>query len=171
MLLFLTACKTEFRKTIEKHPNRKVSVEYVYPNKKDTTNFSYVAYYENGDTLFKSTVKDMMFVEQKINYFDNGKIETIENLLRPITFDDSLYDCQIIYFSPKGDTIKSHYYKHGVKSFPCKYWLDDGQTLTGKYLDFNHTIVLWQWFDKNNKEIKQKKDSGTTHDFIAPDLE
>jgi len=52
MLLFLAACKTEFRKTIEKYPNGKVSIEYVYPDKRDTKKFTYVAYYENGDTMF-----------------------------------------------------------------------------------------------------------------------
>ena len=153
----MTACKTEFRKTVEKHPNGKVSVEYIYPDKSDTTKFTYVAYYENGDTMFKSQVKNMMFVGQKINYFDNGKIADIETLFKPVAFDDSLYDCNMMYFSPDGKPLKSYQYKNGVKALPSKYWLDSGITLTGKYYDSTHTTVLWQWFDKNNKEIKQKK--------------
>jgi len=165
MLLFLTACKTEFRKTVEKYPNGKVSVEYVYPDKSDTNKFFYVAYYENGDTMFKSQVKDMMFVGQKINYFSNGKIADIETLFKPVSFYDSLYDCQIQYFSPNGNPLKIIYFKNGVKALPSKYWLDGGITLTGTYYDSNHTTVLWQWFDKNNQIIKQKKDTGNSSGF------
>ena len=164
-MLFLTSCKTEFRRTVEKYPNDKVSVEYVYPDKKDTTNFTYVAYYENGNTMFKSYVKDMMFVGEKINYFDNGKIADIETLFKPVSFYDSLYDCHIQYFSPNGKTLKMLYFRNGVKAFPSKYWLDSGITLTGKYYDSNHNTVLWQWFDKNNKIIKEKKDTGSNAGF------
>jgi antitoxin component YwqK of YwqJK toxin-antitoxin module len=168
MLLFLTACKTEFRKTIEKYPNGKVSIEYIYPDKRDTTKFTYVAYYENGDTMFKSQVKEMKFVGQKINYFDNGKIADIETLFKPTDFDDSLYDCHIQYFSPNGKPLKSLYYKNGVKAFPAKYWLDSGITLTGRYYDSNHTWVLWQWFDKNSNLIRQKKDTANSFGFSTP---
>jgi antitoxin component YwqK of YwqJK toxin-antitoxin module len=168
MLLFLTACKTEFRKTIEKYPNGKVSIEYVYPDKRDTTKFTYVAYYENGDTMFKSQVKEMKFVGQKTNYFDNGKIADIETLFKPTDFGDSLYDCYIQYFSPNGKPLKSLYYKNGVKAFPAKYWLDNGITLTGRYYDSNHTTVLWQWFDKNSNLLRQKKDTGKSYGFSTP---
>jgi antitoxin component YwqK of YwqJK toxin-antitoxin module len=168
VLLFLTSCKTEFRKTVEKYSNGKVSVEYVYPDKTDTTKFTYVAYYENGDTMFKSQVKSMMFVGQKVNYFDNGKIEDIETLFKPVAFDDSLYDCHIIYFSPNGKPLKSLYYKNGVKALPAKYWLDRGITLTGTYYDSNHSTVLWKWFDKTNKLIKEKRDTGSHIGFIEP---
>ena len=169
LVLLLTACKTPLRKTIERYPTGKKSVEYIYPDKRDTTTFTYVAYYENGDTTFKSQVKNMMFVDQKVNYFDNGKIAEIETLSRPVAFDDSLYDCQIMYFSTDGKPFKSYQYKNGVKALPSKYWLNSGMTLTGRYYDSNHTTVIWQWFDKNNKQIKQRKDTGTNARFTTPE--
>ena len=165
MLLFLTACKTEFRKTVEKYPNGKINVEYIFPDKRDTTKFTYIAYYENGDTMFKSQVRHMMFVGQKINYFNNGKVADIETLFKPVAFNDSLYDCHIQYFSPNGKSLKSLYYKNGVKAFPSKYWLDSDIILTGTYYDSNHTTVLWQWFDKKNNLIRQKKDTGNSDGF------
>jgi len=168
-LLYFTSCKpTEFRKTIEEYSNGRKNVEYIYPDKSHTTNFLYVAYFENGDTMFKSRVKNMMFIGQKVNYFDSGKIASIETLFRPADFYDSLYDCQIQYFSRDGKPYSSLYYKAGVKALPCKYWLDNGTVLTGTYYDSNHTTVLWQWFDKNNNVIKQEKDTGKSYGFTPP---
>ena len=145
-----------------------MSIEYVYPDKRDTTKFTYVAYYENGDTSFKSQVKQGMFIGEKVNYFNNGKRESIETLFKPVALDDSLYDCQIQYFSRNGNPLKNLYFKNGVKALPCKYWLDNGTTLTGTYDDSNHITVLWQWVDKNNHVIKQKKDTGTNAGFSTP---
>ncbi|HUZ59550.1 MAG TPA: hypothetical protein VMU83_12285 [Hanamia sp.] len=64
--------------------------------------------------------------------------------------------------------MKSLYYKNGVKAFPAKYWLDSGITLTGRYYDSDHTTVLWQWFDKNNNLIRQKKDTENSYGFSTP---
>ena len=92
-------------------------------------------------------------------------VADIETLFKPVAFNDSLYDCHIQYFSPNGKSLKSLYYKNGVKAFPSKYWLDSDIILTGTYYDSNHTTVLWQWFDKKNNLIRQKKDTGNSDGF------
>ncbi len=241
-LVILTACKTEFRKTIEKYPSGKVKVEYLYHNKSDTSKFTYIAYYENSEKLFKCEVVDMKFVGQKINYYDNGQIQTTEILVNPIAFDDNLYDCEITEYNRKGQIENLYAYKNGsincvareydtlgnlarktdwingkkngkfvnfyqsgkIKSFayfrndtafdftylfdekgdtlkysfhnsrgdfalPYKKWLDNGLTLTGKYRNREHTKALWQWFDKNNNEIKRKITSETEVGIVAPE--
>lgn len=113
ILLFLSACKTGFRKTIEKYPSGKVKVEYIYPDKDDTTKFTYIAYYENGQKLFKCEAIDMKFIGQKINYYDNGRIQTTEKLVRPTTFEDMLYDCEITEYNRKGQLEDWYAYKNG----------------------------------------------------------
>ena len=166
--LFLISCKTEFHRTIEKYPNDKLAIEYVYPDKNDTSKYAYVAYFKNGDTMFKAEVNDLKFVEKKINYYDNGKIESIETLYKPTALDDSLYDCEIMYFTPEGNPFKNLHYKDGVKALPAKYWLNSGIILTGIYKDRLHKEVLWRWYDKNDRLIKQQIDFGNEEAFTNP---
>ena len=241
-LVFIVSCKTEFRKTIEKYPDGSISIEYIYPDKSDTKSFTYFAYYLNGQPLFQSKVVDMKFVDQKRNYYDNGKIESIETLAKPTSFDDSLYDCQIKkcrkdgtliesyeykngkidglvnsydssgklletyqyrdgirdgemigYFADgkirskgyyKNDTMFGYYYlfkqngdtskycshnKSGDIALPYKKWLDNGLVMTGNYINPEHTRALWQWFDKNNKEVKRKVTNETDVGLVAPE--
>ena len=166
--LFLISCKTEFHRTIEKYPNDKLAIEYVYPDKNDTSKYAYVAYFKNGDTMFKAEVNDLKFVEKKINYYENGKIESIETLYKPTALDDSLYDCEIMYFTPEGNPFKNLHYKDGVKALPSKYWLDNRIILTGNYNDRLHNTVLWQWYDRYDRIIRQRIDSGTVDGFTTP---
>ena len=110
------ACKSELHKIIEKHPNGKAKIEYVYPDKDDTTNFTYNTYYENGQMLYKCRVVDMKFVGEKINYFDNGHIYTIEKLVKPTAFNDSIYDCEIIQNDSSGRPQYHYAYKNGSRN-------------------------------------------------------
>src|SRR5690349_15458899 len=87
---FLQGCRSNYQRVVEVYPNGAAKTIYLYTDKNDTTKYVYQAYYNNGQLMFSSKVVNNKFTEEKINYFENGQIERLENLNHPVSFDDSL---------------------------------------------------------------------------------
>ncbi len=111
LLFFVTiiGCKQTNHKIIDKYPDGQTKTEYIYDND-DTTKFTCIIYHENGNPLYKTQVVNNMFVGEKIIYNENGIIERIEKLIRPISVYDSTYDCLITTYRPNGTKISEYKY-------------------------------------------------------------
>jgi len=112
-LLFLFGgCKLKSRKVVEAYNNGKPKIEHIYPNKNDTTTYTYQVYYRDGKLMYTGKVIKGKYVDEKKAYYPDGKIERIEKLFYPVTLNDSLYDCQVFNYWNNGLIESSYTYKN-----------------------------------------------------------
>jgi antitoxin component YwqK of YwqJK toxin-antitoxin module len=101
---------------------------------------------------------------KEITYFPNGRIQRIA-----FVKNDTIHGYEL-YFDEYGDTLKwFNNSTYGVNGIFSKKILRDGNSLLGQYSDSTRSTVVWKWYDKNNKLIKSKVDSGKNEMFISPE--
>lgn len=241
LLILLTGCHSDYKVTNEFYDNGKPKKVRIYKDKDDKANYTLICYFENGKIKTRATVKDNLFVGEKINYYENGTIQQIDSIINPCVLSNcccdgkvkrydstgkiiedfenrngvengtvhtyyengvikdnykmqngkkngvalAYYESGVIsfkavykndtlinfvyYFNEKGDTTKYFNTTNGEMDFPYKKWLENGLILYGNYTDTTRKSVLWQWFDKTNKEIKRVIKKEEKAGFVAPE--
>lgn len=96
-------------------------------------------------------------------YYDNGKL-----LYKAIYKNDTVIGYSY-FFKENGDTLKYFLNYKGAMDLPYKKWLDNGDILTGNFLDKTKQKAVWKWYDKNGKEVKRKIVYQTKEGFISPE--
>ncbi len=112
LFFLLLGCESESKKVIETYSNGKPKIEHIYPNKNDTTSYTYQVYYLNGNLKYSGKVKKGKYVDEKKAYYSDGKIERIEKLFYPVALNDSLYDCHVFNYWNNGLIESSYTYKN-----------------------------------------------------------
>jgi len=98
----------EIIKNIDTFPDGKKQVVYDYPDEKDSLNYLVKQYNENGKLLFEAKAYNKKFIDSKINYYENGNIQSVEKLYKPVSFNDSTYDCDIKEYRENGSLQRSY---------------------------------------------------------------
>jgi len=108
--LLFVGCNHATHKIIDKYQNGQVKTEYIFPDKSDTSKYTYFIYYDNGRLKYKTEIIDNMFVGDKMSYYENGNIERIEKLFEATPPYDSVYDCHITNFLATGHKSSEYSY-------------------------------------------------------------
>lgn len=111
-LLLVFGCRQSAHKTVDRYPGGQTKTEYIYPNGRDTSAYICLVYYETGKLKHKTEISSGMFVGQKITFYENGKVQRIEELDRPTALDDARYDCKITNYRPDGTKQSRYRYKN-----------------------------------------------------------
>jgi antitoxin component YwqK of YwqJK toxin-antitoxin module len=114
LLTFLLGCKTEYKKTVETYINGKPKIEYLYTDKSDTSKYTIVEYYDNGQILFKATVDNKKFVGVKINYFENGNLKEVDSIINPCDLDFCCCDGKVLKYYSNGKLEQTFENRNGV---------------------------------------------------------
>jgi len=122
LISLLLSCKTEYHKVVEVYPNGKPKIEYVYWDKNDTSRYTYNSYFDNGKLMFSSKIVNEKFTNEKITYYSNGQIKRIEKLDKPVAFDDSLYDCEVINYWKNGKPESKYTFKNNLLEGTAYYY-------------------------------------------------
>lgn len=120
LFTFLLGCKTEYRKIIETYKNGMSKIEYVYTKKSDTSKYTIIEYFDNGQVSFKATVDNKKFIGAKINYFENGKLKQVDSIINPCALDFCCCDGKV-----------SKYYSNGMldQTFENRDGIANGQVV------------------------------------------
>ena len=109
----MTSCKHKV--VTERYLNGKPKEERTYLNK-DNTDFKIVQYYPNGQISFEGNVINKLFVGQKINYYENGKIKQIDSLHKPCALDYCCCDGLVKRYRENGILRETFITKNGVEN-------------------------------------------------------
>jgi antitoxin component YwqK of YwqJK toxin-antitoxin module len=122
LISFLQGCKTEYRKIVETYLNGNPKIEHIYSDQRDTTNYTYNSYYENGKLMFSSKIIGNKFADEKRSYYDNGQVKRIEKLYKPAAFGDSLYDCQVLNYWKSGKLESRYTFQNSLLNGTAYYY-------------------------------------------------
>jgi len=125
----LTSCNRA--KVIDRHSNGKPKEERTYLNK-DCTDFKIVQYYPSGQVSFEGNVVNNLFVGQKINYFENGKIKQIDSLEKPCALDFCCCDGIVKRYWENGNLQETFINRNGVEN-GLVFTYDTLERLEAKY--------------------------------------
>ena len=132
-LICLTSCNST--EVTERHSNGKPKEERTYFNK-DSSDFKIVQYYPSGQKSFEGNVINNLFVGQKINYFEKGKIKQIDSLYKPCALDFCCCDGVVKRFRESGILLETFINKGGVEN-GLVFTYDTLGKLESKYEMFN----------------------------------
>jgi antitoxin component YwqK of YwqJK toxin-antitoxin module len=136
LLLLIFGCKEPTQKVIDRYPNGQIMTEYYYPDKSDTSNYTCKVYYENGKLKHETHVASNMFVDEKKTFFDNGKLQRIEQLSQPTPLDANKYDCYIINFRLDGTKESEYKYVNDkINGLTIDYDSTGRKARTAEYVD------------------------------------
>jgi len=185
-LICLTSCK--HTEVTERYSNGKPKEVRTYLNK-DSTDFKIVQYYPSGQISFEGNVVNKLFVGQKINYYENGKIKQIDSLHKPCALDFCCCDGLVRRYRENGTLQETFINKNGVEAglvftydtlgrLETKYEMINGRkngqaekyfedgTLAFKATFHNETIQGYAvYFYGNGDTLKMMKYNGNNMDF------
>jgi antitoxin component YwqK of YwqJK toxin-antitoxin module len=110
----LFGCKTEYRKTIDSYSDGQTKVEYIYPDKNDTTNYSIIEYYDNGQISFKGTVENSKFVGIKLNYYPYGNLKEVDSIINPCDLNFCCCDAKVSKYYSNGKLDQTYENRNGM---------------------------------------------------------
>ena len=113
-MTFLFGCKTVYRKAIDTYANGKPKIEYVYPDKSDTSKYIINEYYDNGQVSFEATVDNKKFIGVKFNYFENGNLKEVDSIINPCNLDFCCCDGKISKYYSNGKLEQTFENRNGV---------------------------------------------------------
>ncbi len=110
--------------------------EYIYTDKKDTSDYVCNVYYENGELKHETKISNNNFIGEKKSFFENGRIQRIEKLFQPTPMDSELYDCSIINYRADGTKESEYQYVNDKLSGLAKDYDSIGNIeRTTEYMD------------------------------------
>lgn len=134
----LFGCRTEYRETIETYSNGKIKSEFVYPDKKNTSDYSIINYFENGNISFKGIVKNKKFVGEKINYFENGNIQQTDSLIKPCELDFCCCDGKVTRYYSNGELNQMFYNKNGNAEGELMFYSEDSTGILEEITEYSN---------------------------------
>lgn len=151
-LTFLLSCKTEHRKTIDTYINGKPKIEYLYADKSDTSNYTIIEYYVNGQISFTATVENKKFVGVKINYFENGNLKEVDSIIKACGLDFCCCDGKVSKYYSNGKLEQTFENKKGVANGQVVLYGSDSSGIIRALLNYKD--------DKKNGVTKTFYQSG-----------
>ena len=158
-ILLLFGCKSEYRKTIEKYSDGKISKEYLYPDKNDTLDYSIYEYFPNGKISFQGTVENGKFVGVKLNYYDNGSIKSIDSIINPCTLDYCCCDGKVLKYYRNGKLDQTFENRNGVANGMVTLYDNDSLGTLSETFNYKN--------DKKDGEYKSFYKSGKIYSLGA----
>lgn len=137
-LIVITGCNSEYKTVEKKFPNGTTAIEYVYPNKENKNNYNIIEYYDNGKVAFKGFVENDKFVRIKLNYYDNGNLESVDSIMQPCNLNDCCCDGKVFKYYANGKLKKTFELKNGVGNGLVTFYFEDSsgkKNITYTYKD------------------------------------
>lgn len=113
VLFILASCN--HTEVTERYSDGKPKEERTYLNK-DSSKFKIVQYFPSGKISFKGNVENKLFVGQKINFYENGKVKQIDGLYKPCALDFCCCDGLVKRFRVNGVLQETFVNKNGVEN-------------------------------------------------------
>ena len=132
-MTFFFSCKTEYRKIKETYSDGKTKIEFIYKDKNNKLNYTIKEYYKCGQLLFTGTVKNGMFVGNKINYYENGKLKEVDSLIKPCELNFCCCDGSVTKYKPNGKLEQSYENRNGLANGLVKLYDDSSGALSEVY--------------------------------------
>ena len=174
LLLFLIIIGCTQQRSIKTYYDAGALFEMIEISEDSIRNGLYLRYAENGDTLEKSYYIDGKLNGSRILYFDNNKIEIIENYhndslegLYTVFYEDggksleSVYSNNILtgvvkrYF-PSGNLMEEVTFENNQENGPfVEYFESGGKKWEGTYKDGDNEFGLLVEFAENGDTIKK----------------
>ena len=128
--MLVCSCKRPLEKVMSRFKDGSVALVYDYPDKSDTSTYTYIEYFSNGNVHKMIPIKSNRIVNYPKWYYPNGKIIEIDSLAQPGDWPNLTWN---------GKSTK--YYENGMKTVSeVKNGLREG---------------LSEVFDTNGKPIKE----------------
>ena len=97
-------------------------------------------------------------------YYSTGTISSIEHFK-----NDTLINFVVDFFE-SGDTSFRANIIEGNIYFPIKKWNEQGECISGNFLDENETKIKWIWKNSQDEVIKTEVFEAVDGEFIIPDF-
>jgi antitoxin component YwqK of YwqJK toxin-antitoxin module len=97
-----------------------------------------------------------------IQYYNNG------NVAVKATYQMGTMVGEEYFFQVNGDTLRYFQIRDEKPSIPLAKWLENGTVVKGDYINAKRDAVLWKWYDKSGKEIREKIEYRQGGGFVVP---
>jgi len=173
-ILQANACKSSLKKVVARYASGTPRTVYEYPDRRDSLTYIIRIYYPDGRIYKVGTVKNGLFADKKITYFESGKIHQIDSLSKPCDKQADACDGSLIRYNENG-TISQHYiirngqfnglsqHYNGNGVLVKSYYLRNDSIKDGEYFEFydngiiarkatykNDTLTGYEYFFKEN---------------------
>jgi len=167
-LLLLFACKQTKKRIIDRYPSGHVMTEYIYIDKRDTSNYICKVYYENGRLKHETEIANNNFIGKKKLFFENGRIERIEKFFQAKPLDAETYDCYIINYRADGSKESEYQYKNEkINGLVIDYDSTSKKARTAEYVDgkMNGKEILYFPTGKIRSIVQCRNDSAYGYEY------
>ena len=181
MIVILSSCSTkEERRIVKTFASGQTEKEIVYPNPKDTLDYTEITYfengkvnsyrdfhdgrfngkiidyYENGIKKFEGTTQMSSFIGVKYNYDEKGKIAQADSLFSKCGANDCCCDGTVTRYYPNGKIKERFTNKSGAINGETVRFYENGQMETQRHFVDDKEDGISKYWDKNGKLTKEK---------------
>lgn len=168
LIIVIAGCKQSANKVIDTYPGGQTMTEYIYPDKRDTSNYICKVYYASGVLKHESQVSDNLFIGEKKSFYENGSIERIEKLYQPTALTDEIYDCHVTNYHRDGAKESEYQYRNDkLNGLAIDYDSAGRKVRTAEYVDdkMNGKEILYYPNGKIKSMVTCRNDSAYGYEF------